>query len=46
MSDQLPRSLSGMDSQSNVIQNIKKTLQRNSFDEKEKKGKTLMENIF
>ena len=39
MSDQLPRSLSGMDSESNVIQNLKKTLQRNLFDEKGEKRK-------
>ena len=39
MSDQLPRSLSGMDSESNVIQNLKKTLQRNLFDKKGEKRK-------
>ena len=39
MSDQLPRSLSGMDSQSNVIQNLKKYCKETYLTKKGKKGK-------
>ena len=39
MSDQLPRSLSGMDSQSNVIQNRKKSCKETYSTKKGKKEK-------
>ena len=39
MSDQLPRSLSGMDSQSNVIQNLKKHRKETYSTKRGKKGK-------
>ena len=46
MSDQLPRSLSGMDSQSNVIQNLKKYCKETYLTKRGKKEKKLMENVF